>query len=225
MADFLGRLAERTLGLAEVVQPRPTPLFAPGAPLAGESRDLGAGPAASLADAPPLLQPPGVISPASVPPSSPQPVPAPMLRDEAGTVQLDRRESARSSPTPLSMRLVHGREVLPEPRRQPTPSASVAPPELPLLVPEHHMGKQPELPRMSLSREFSAPGQPISRPAAASRRDQLSPESPPSVHVTIGRIEVLAAPPAPQPARPSRGPVQPTLTIEEYVKQRTQGRR
>jgi len=41
----------------------------------------------------------------------------------------------------------------------------------------------------------------------------------PQVHVTIGRIEVRAAPPPPQPARPARAS-SPVMSLDEYLKQR-----
>ncbi|HYN19682.1 MAG TPA: hypothetical protein VE078_01890 [Thermoanaerobaculia bacterium] len=48
-------------------------------------------------------------------------------------------------------------------------------------------------------------------------------ESGPTIHVTIGRIEVKAPPhPAPPPARPARQ--RPRVTLSEYLRRRREGR-
>jgi len=63
------------------------------------------------------------------------------------------------------------------------------------------------------------------KPAATSAVSLLqpSPKEPPSIHVTIGRVEVRAVMPsvaAPKPAPPSG----PKLSLEDYLKQRNGGR-
>jgi hypothetical protein len=66
------------------------------------------------------------------------------------------------------------------------------------------------------------------RPPATLDGDLPVPNEPrgqaPIVRVTIGRIEVRAAP-APAQPRPTVRPRGPTLTLEEYQKQRKEGRR
>jgi hypothetical protein len=44
--------------------------------------------------------------------------------------------------------------------------------------------------------------------------------TPPRIEITIGRIEVRAAPPAPAPAARQRG--RPKLTLDAYVERRNQ---
>jgi hypothetical protein len=46
-------------------------------------------------------------------------------------------------------------------------------------------------------------------------------EPPPTIQVTIGRIEVRAAPPEPAPAK--RAPRPPLMTLDEYLRQRRGG--
>jgi hypothetical protein len=63
------------------------------------------------------------------------------------------------------------------------------------------------------------------RRAVHSARPTASEAEPPSVHVTIGRIEVRAvAPPAPATARPSARHPSP-LSLDEYLELRRSGRR
>ncbi|MBE9180873.1 hypothetical protein IQ268_20140 [Oculatella sp. LEGE 06141] len=50
------------------------------------------------------------------------------------------------------------------------------------------------------------------------------PSSPPTIHVTIGRIEVRATPPAGSPVAPSR-PKLPVMSLDEYLRQRSGGGR
>jgi len=47
----------------------------------------------------------------------------------------------------------------------------------------------------------------------------------PTVHVTIGRVEVKAIMPPIQPERPKPSRPGPTLSLEEYLKQRNEGKR
>lgn len=51
-----------------------------------------------------------------------------------------------------------------------------------------------------------------------------SPSPPPSIRITIGRIDVRAVSPSPPSARPSMSP-RPQLTLDDYLRQRNEGRR
>ena len=65
-------------------------------------------------------------------------------------------------------------------------------------------------------------------PAPSSRepaRSADNPFSPRPVHITIGRIEVRAVHPPPQPVRRRPAPAAPKISLEEYLKQRHGGRR
>jgi hypothetical protein len=60
--------------------------------------------------------------------------------------------------------------------------------------------------------------------AAGTRRQYVDEDREPTVHVTIGRIDVRAVLPDRPPAR-SAAPPEPQLTIEEYSRQRREGLR
>jgi hypothetical protein len=49
------------------------------------------------------------------------------------------------------------------------------------------------------------------------------PAAEPTIRVTIGRIEVRATAPTPPPA-PAARPAGPRLTLEEYLRRRSEGR-
>jgi hypothetical protein len=95
------------------------------------------------------------------------------------------------------------------PARRSRPDATIvqaaSPAEPPLLLPAH--------------RAAPAPGVPEQLPIAAG-----APPAPPTVRVTIGRVEVRAVFPAPEPSRPAPSPP-PRLTLAEYLKQRREGAR
>jgi hypothetical protein len=49
--------------------------------------------------------------------------------------------------------------------------------------------------------------------------------NPPIIRVTIGRVDVRAEFPAPSPARAPRRPATPTLSLQDYAKERSEGKR
>jgi hypothetical protein len=62
------------------------------------------------------------------------------------------------------------------------------------------------------------------RPSPVGPAHEIAPTQP-VIHVTISRIEVRAVPPQPPLARPATPRMAPALTLEEYLKQRSGGRR
>ncbi|HEU5330776.1 MAG TPA: hypothetical protein VFU78_21970, partial [Thermomicrobiales bacterium] len=64
---------------------------------------------------------------------------------------------------------------------------------------------------------------PLTVPTPAPRPSEPQREAAPSIQVTIGRVEVRAVP-AETPARAAR-PAPPTLSLEDYLRQRNGGRR
>ncbi|HEX9372853.1 MAG TPA: hypothetical protein VF897_17705 [Roseiflexaceae bacterium] len=69
------------------------------------------------------------------------------------------------------------------------------------------------------------PPQARSRPPGSTRRAPPIPAGPPTIRVTIGRVEVRTTPgPAPAPARRG-GQTQPGLSLDEYLRSRNRGRR
>jgi hypothetical protein len=71
---------------------------------------------------------------------------------------------------------------------------------------------------------FRAPSR--SERAANSRTPRGDASSPRAIHITIGRIEVRAVHPPPEPLPQQRpAPVSPKISLEEYLKQRNGDRR
>src|SRR5262245_53180009 len=65
------------------------------------------------------------------------------------------------------------------------------------------------------------PGAPID----LNQMPPFSKSSEPTIHVTIGRIEVMAATPPPVARKPNAAPAPPRLSLEEYLKGGREGRR
>jgi len=64
----------------------------------------------------------------------------------------------------------------------------------------------------------------LASPRAGVRAEAgASPVAEPTIRVTIGRIEVRATAPAPPPV-PAARPAGPRLTLEEYLRRRSEGR-
>lgn len=128
---------------------------------------------------------------------------------KVATPKVEWRERLIESP-PLE-----GNSVTPPPAPQPPaapqsrkPADSAAAPGMPQRV-------VPQQTRLAL-RPVSLP--PVA-PAASAR-----PSVAPTIQVTIGRIEVRATPPA--PATPRKAPPKPAaMSLEDYLKQRSEGRR
>lgn len=67
---------------------------------------------------------------------------------------------------------------------------------------------------------------PVSVSSPPSARRDLAPEPAPIIRVTIGRVEVRAiSPPAPVPRRGTPARANSLLSLEEFLKQRTEGRK
>lgn len=67
----------------------------------------------------------------------------------------------------------------------------------------------------------------VAEPLPAERRSPVreAASSPPTIHVTIGRIDVRAIMQQQPPSPKRTEPTAPKLTLEDYLKQRTEGRR
>ncbi len=89
-------------------------------------------------------------------------------------------------------------------------------------------------PLVSLQRHEAQPPHPSRPPAgrrggdeageAAGEADAWPPQAP-TVHISIGRIEVRAAPVASQPPARPPAPVRPRLSLDEYLRRRNEGKR
>jgi hypothetical protein len=78
-------------------------------------------------------------------------------------------------------------------------------------------------PRSALREESPLPGLAVPSPRAPFAESGTAPAAEPVIRVTIGRIEVRAAAPAPPPA-PAARPASPQLSLEDYLRRRGEGR-
>ena len=224
MVDFFTRLAERSMGLAAVVRP----------------------------DSPPVLPPAGdgdrFEDRAALRPERPAPAvqPADPARSIAVTVKerktrqhmnvaqpgFDKTER-RSTPVlddedrpTRSHRHVTVAPPLAQRQRQDAGTDSLAPrqdySETPLTIDSNAEAVppvHPEAPPAAVAIPLPTGPAPQWRPAAA--------QQPPTIKVTIGRVEIRAVtpPPAAAPQRPAERRVAARLSLDEYLRQRNEGRR
>jgi hypothetical protein len=209
MADFLQQLAERALGLAPALRPRPASRFEPQPERELEatrerrarmSADDGEGPTAEL--------------PVAGPEPSRRPVPA----AEAASGS---RGSVRAAAKPPPAR--PGRSPVPRDAARRYAATRDAP--SPLGAADRTVGRPGDVARPE--RDLEGPAvrtQPRRRARRATSVPEAHGSEPPPVQVTIDRIEVRAA--APSPPRPSAKPRRPEpLGLDEYLEQRRSGRR
>jgi hypothetical protein len=239
MADFLSRLAERSLGLARVARPRIAPLFAAGTRSRADGRfeALDGDLEASEAAWPEPTGPARTQALAAVSPTTPQAgeLPeSPLPRQLPRSVQpLEDAPVVAAGPAPL---------VAPRPRRGVLQPARPEAGSNPLPFPSADHSPINELParayRAGPSAASSAlqPAPLVSRTSERTGGGEVGPEGArerfrpraarpqPAIRVTIGRIEVHAVFPAAKPG-PARAQQGPQLTLQDYVKQRGEGRR
>jgi hypothetical protein len=265
MADFLSSLLARSLGAAEVLQPRRASLFETG---------LVTGPRTEALDEPPVVEeePPMVVlrgvrrmatraiesvaaPPATVESTHEAHSPRIPVASEAQREVSERIRPTMTTPRPeLAARGPEGpppRVPLPpraradesRPARPPRPLDSEVPRQTGAHFPVHVEARRspadpPTSAYQSASEMLSAgtaslSPRPLATPAAIIVRprpaahpglavpDQMKSASlEPTIHVTIGRIEVRAIPAAPAP--PAKGrPASPVMTLDEYLRERT----
>lgn len=213
MIHFLARLVERTRGEVPRVEPTVAPRFAsmPGAEIAREPETVVTK----------ALPEPGIVAP------TPRSV---CLAQDAKTngKEIVRHET-QEEPTRDDVKLV---EVLSEKLLVP-PASFVATGSLLVrqgevaapTIPVRKNGRAAQTPR-ERSR-IARPGSPM--PAKAARFRDDVPHGPamerPIVRVTIGRIEVRAAPAPAAPVKRADKPAAPKLTLDAYLQSRKEGGR
>jgi hypothetical protein len=239
MSGSLARLVLRAQGRLPVAEPLLPSRYAAG-PQPGFSEEVGIEPAVPLSSSPrdPLM-PVAPAGPLSAPRSEP-PAPGRLVGAWAGTI------AETSDPAPLAEARTTAPVAMPRPifaerpaaeplpRRVPTsqespPATSLEPPRYPdtpspatapamVIEPASHNPDRRPSPGVSpfLAREAALA-------AARSARTEMSrleaPASAPDVHISIGRVEVHAAParPAPVRAAPAR---QSGLSLSDYLARR-----
>jgi hypothetical protein len=213
MGDFFSRLAERTLGLAPVVQPDLMPVLLPVAesevvsdalPGLEETFERTAAPARKAAP----YDDAGSIS-------------QNMSITEIATGAGDGRQSlAQGWDHPVAMpgRVVPALDRQLEPVNQ-EPGAVASP-----MLKTQARQDVVELDRNRFNREFKT-GEPTSM--AQSKPIEVRPTATPTIQISIGTVEIRAVTPAPTaaPQRSAERRGNPRLSLEEYLRQRNEGRR
>jgi hypothetical protein len=158
-----------------------------------------------------VLQPPGTI---------PERTGRRARRPPDDRVTMRQREQSAPPTSDLPERREHALiadegDGRPDARRGRTPSVSPAVVTKEVVAPADRTRRAEPVPASRLVERQTTP---------APREIERAPASAaPTIHVTIGRVEIRAAAPAPVLKKPSSR--QPTLTLEQYLKQRTRGSR
>ena len=225
MGDFFTRLAERTLGLAPVVQPDLMPVLAPMAETEFVSDSL------------PGLE--HTLERGTTPASKAAPLDADSISQNFGTTEI--ATLAGEVPQGLTQDW-HQRAVLPARAARAVDWQSVPPMGEPSAVesPRPMTEATPsvvELDGNHLNSEFK-PGEQTS-PAenrqsphasavmAQTKPSEVKPTATPTIQISIGSVEIRAVTPAPAlgSQRPAERRGNPRLSLEEYLRQRNEGRR
>lgn len=116
-------------------------------------------------------------------------------------------------------RLIESPPVESSPARQPPAPQPLAPQSLK----PADSAAAPGMPQVVVPHQVRLAPRPVSLPPIAPAAS-AKPSAAPTIQVTIGRIEVRATPPA--PATPRKAPSKPAaMSLEDYLKQRSEGRR
>jgi hypothetical protein len=225
MTHFLARLAERARGTAPRVEPLIVPHFAP-SDLSGSHT---VSEITTEIEAPAAATPASESKPAAATPLS-QSKPVPRRARQALV------ENTPQTPPAETLDAEERRiEIVPEPLLIPQlPKHSqplvVRQTQIERQVLEHPsgrvvLGREPAKPKTRRTKSQTPAQRPLPREHvafsfAAEPRDQA-----PIVRVTIGRIDVRAAPPPAPPPRKAVQPAPPALTLDAYLKERKEGRR
>jgi hypothetical protein len=242
MSDYLNSLVTRTLRLAPVVQPRPASLFEPLAsgPVSETAFEVAATPAAPEAVRSPL----SVTAELSAQSQQTEPRVRSDLREsviQPATVPTPMLPVQVVPPSPFSVTPTDVRHEVSAPESAPSfadtgststrntrPTPSLIKPEVRIVSATNDREPTPPI---SEARSVSPVLPYAARPDSSSRTRSLNAqaagqvETPETVVVTIGRVDVRAifAPPKPAP-RAARTEPQ-ALSLDEYLKQRSEGRR
>ena len=211
MSDFLTRLAERTLGLAPIARPDLTPVFAPALSEPADDSVSGMSDAVpNPAPAPPVRQSPDssvqdlsaeVHIETAVPDEKAQPEPAktPVAEEPSRSPHREAEKRGILRTGTHNVAASQQRQMVqPRPYQTAKEAASIYSPgpSTPPIVTTHE--------RSRLDTKWTAP-------------------SPPTINVTIGRIEVRAVTPGPPPHAERR--LVPLQSLDEYLRSRNEGPR
>ena len=214
MTDFLTRLAERALGVAPVAAPDLPPMFAP--------------------TAQPLEQSTEVVAP--------RPTAARISADESRFSKARVENSTSQRPIHLAREYVRGSDEL----RSPLVNVGLVPSVAEDAAFSMHRPEQvaQAVAQAAGDSSSSAAVSMVPGAVAVKARNETAPintkptllsealvSSPirgeavaPAIHVTIGRVEVRAVTAPAEPARPRERKAPPLLSLDQYLRQRNEGR-
>jgi hypothetical protein len=225
MSDFLARLADRALGIAQMVKPVIEPAFAAFPSNGFEDHPSGV----AAPDADPLA-----VGPTAATPSIER-----LVRDRVQLQDRDRQRIIEPRPAraentaTVSTDIAAAHQETAVDRATPPLAIASAPPSHVDDIPPHltaALTARSTLPEPGEKASYGL----IAAPPPSAHRSQrrLQPqaaaaaETPQIVRVTIGRIDVRAEVASPPPARAaSRKPENRGLSLDDYLKQRAEGRR
>ncbi len=242
MSDFLGRLAERTLGHGAVVQPRLAPLFAgDGAALAAdpsmaaEADDAGRSSSSVEREPAPLRAPSRPDRAAPITASSPSPMAEFGAVEVVATPPTAQNHSVVTRAPTAARHSSAGRDVAlhrsdlvdSEPDLPPQPRGDRAAAQV--VENAGPLERRTSTGPVAFTPLVARPERGLNGTASFAAADvpraifRAAPRAEPAIQVTIGRIDVRAVQPPPA-ARPRPGePPGPQLTVDDYVKQRREG--
>jgi hypothetical protein len=225
MGDFFTRLAERTLGLAPVVQPDLTPVLLPVA----ESE--------VASDALPRLEESFERT------ATPARKAAPHDVDSISRRMIITESATSAGETPQSLIQGWNQAVAPPargggavdwqlepPNREPSAVASPMPvtqaKQNIVELDRNHLNSAYETGELTSSAEMRQSTH-ASAVMAQAKPSEVRPTATPTIQITIGSVEIRAVTPAPAaaPQRPAERRGNPRLSLEEYLRQRNEGRR
>jgi hypothetical protein len=226
MTHFLARLAERARGTALRVEPLIVSDFAP-SDLSGIDT---VSEITTEIEAPAAATPTGESKP---PRATPPPRESKSVPPRAGQALV--QNTPQSPPAETLDAGERKIEIVPEPLLIPQPPTHSQALVVGHTQIEHHvlehsseravLEKQPAKPKTRRLKSQTSAQQPLSPDHVAFSFAPEPRDQAPIVRVTIGRIDVRAAPsPAPPTLKPRR-PVGPTLTLDAYLKERKEGLR
>jgi hypothetical protein len=233
MSDYLNNIVARTMGIADVVQPRLALLFEGSGHYQTESRDLFFDTFVERPRTAPLSIEPTASQPDRAVPST---VIIPPVERAEGPVAVKSQTFEAIPEKPSSMVAVdQARTIDPGPLKQMSSSPAAVPRQLERRS-QQVLGHAPSPPSRkavsvnAIRHQASRPAAPTQHPLAmvalpSTTRSEHLEQSTTAIKITIGRVDVRAILPAATPSRPTPTRPKPALSLESYLKEREQGKR
>lgn len=234
MSRFLQTLVSRAHGDAPRIQPRlrsrfETPTQDHAQPITSDEDQRLPLPAAERSS----VTPPSPLAiPGKARPAHPDPHPATTTETRSAAASADSAATpARRVVTPPVAPIAQHPREEPEPLLIPAGAASMrSVSDAPLREPKQtaESRESPDAlpkPKNVVPREIASPGPERAALVTPKREDKISaPGSPPSIQITIGRIDVRAEAPAARPAPTRAKTPAPVLSLDDYLRRREGGR-